>query len=138
METLRQTGRSNMGDVTDRMSRARFSRIGWPVTQIVAVRGTFTDAGASPDGSATLTIKKDGINGNYTLATIATIGSNGNNLHFRVPKDERDAWRLQVDPETQEPEELVLDWTDPATGDDTLWELEIDVEQALEADSATA
>jgi len=104
------SGNSDMGDVTDNMSVARF-RLDVPLYSLVCIRGHWS-AGT---GQADMSLKLDhrNTNGLYdsVLWTFADMGTDTNaDLQFRIAAEELYAWTFYRG------DVLCFEWTNPDDG----------------------
>lgn len=121
---LPDQGQEDMGDVTDKTSRARFTLEGRPFA-LCYVRGRFVTLGGS-GGNATLSLKLDHCNEtgvyDFTLKAWDTMGTSGTgfkpDLNFRLAADELYLWSYGKDAA------LVFEWTNPDSGN-IRWALEV-------------
>lgn len=114
---LADGGSGNMGDVTDEVSRARF-KLDADRFVPAFVRVTFTGG----SGSADMAVRIDsrlGDHFDHTLFTFEAVGTDGSQVHYRIPADELYEWLLLRG------DELVFEWTNP-NGDNTqAWAAEV-------------
>lgn len=122
-----QTGTGNMGDVTDRMSTARFRLTDGPYVPL-AVRGKAS--GGTGSAELQMLIDHDDQDDwyNFLVAKWAGFGADGAipDIYWRLPSDEIEAYILVPR------QELVLTWTNP-DADTMRWELQVTLARWISA-----
>ena len=123
--SLHESGVGSMGSLdygvgADQNELARFSLPGMFV--LSSIRGKF----AGGTSYADLTVNLDsrlGPRHDFGLKTLRDVGTDRDQLHFRVPKEEYDHWTFW------EGDKLVITWTNPNT---IVWGLEVLLRPVME------
>lgn len=121
-----QSGRADMGDPDDEANRiCRFTLPNAKRYQLVGILARFTGG----TGQADLEIHVDrkplsnAVRFAYLLWKAEGIGTDGEQLHFRVIDDEREAWTYE------EGDDVVVKWANPDSGNMN-WTVEVRLKDA--------